>query len=103
MEDPQVALQQMLARIRDSRTRRIFLGETPSGFPQDVVSRARECVWDVVAASILEDVNAWPGRRLEALRGDRRGQHSIRINRQWRVCFVWTELGATEIEVVDYH
>ena len=54
-------------------------------------------------SAMLDDLKAQPGNRLEALTGDRRGQHSIRINDQWRVCFVWTADGAGEVEIVDYH
>ena len=57
----------------------------------------------VVAATALGDLRVPPSHRLEALSGDRAGQYSIRINDQWRVCFVWTNEGAYEIEVVDYH
>ena len=57
----------------------------------------------VVAATRLSDLRVPPSHRLEALRGDRAGQHSIRINDQWRVCFRWTDVGAMEIEIVDYH
>lgn len=52
---------------------------------------------------MLEDLKAPPGNRLEALYGDREGQHSIRVNAQWRLCFVWTEQGATDVEIIDYH
>jgi proteic killer suppression protein len=51
----------------------------------------------------LNDLRSPPGNRLEALAGNRKGQHSIRINAQWRLCFVWTEEGPTEVEIVDYH
>ena len=54
-------------------------------------------------ATMLEDLKAPPGKRLEALRGDRGGQHSIRINAQWRLCFTWTDQGAIHVEIVDYH
>ena len=54
-------------------------------------------------AGVLSDLRVPPGNRLEALKGDRLGQHSIRINDQWRVCFVWTAAGPTAIEIVDYH
>ena len=57
----------------------------------------------VVAATALSDLRVPPSHRLETLRGDRAGQRSIRINNQWRVCFMWTDQGAMEIEVVDYH
>ena len=54
-------------------------------------------------AVMVDDLRAPPGNRLEALTGDRKGQHSIRINDQWRVCFVWAEGDATHVEIVDYH
>jgi len=54
-------------------------------------------------SSVLEDLRVPPGNRLEALKGSRKGQHSIRINDQWRVCFVWTPDGAADVEIVDYH
>ncbi|WP_338499404.1 type II toxin-antitoxin system RelE/ParE family toxin [Delftia tsuruhatensis] len=55
------------------------------------------------AAHVLQDLRVPPGNRLEALHGDRKGQHSIRINDQWRVCFVWTHEGPSQLEIVDYH
>ena len=54
-------------------------------------------------AAVLEDLRIPPGNRLEALQGDRKGQHSIRINDQWRVCFIWTVEGPGNVEIVDYH
>lgn len=55
------------------------------------------------AARVLDDLQQPPGNRLEALRGDRTEQHSIRINDQWRICFVWTPEGPEDVEIVDYH
>ena len=55
------------------------------------------------AAAALEDLRFPPGNRLERLRGDRNGQHSVRINDQWRICFVWTDQGPADVEIVDYH
>ena len=55
------------------------------------------------AAHVLEDLRSPPGNRLESLRGDRAGSHSIRINDQWRLCFVWTDAGPRDVEIVDYH
>ena len=55
------------------------------------------------AAETLDDVRVPPGNRLAALRGDRAGQHSIRINQQWRICFTWTDAGPIDVEIVDYH
>jgi proteic killer suppression protein len=57
----------------------------------------------IEAAAVLSDLRAPPGNRLEALKGDRAGQHSIRINDQWRVCFTWREGGAHDVEICDYH
>jgi toxin HigB-1 len=54
-------------------------------------------------ANMLGDLRSPPGNRLEALKGDRKGQHSIRINEQWRICFVWRDGGADDVEIVDYH
>ena len=54
-------------------------------------------------SQVLDDLKVPPGNRLEALKGERAGQHSIRINDQWRVCFVWTAQGAASVEIVDYH
>ena len=55
------------------------------------------------AAETLDDLRVPPGIRLEALRGDRAGQHSLRINQQWRICFAWTDAGPIDVEIVDYH
>ena len=57
----------------------------------------------VGSAEVLDDLRVPPGNRLEALKGDRAGQHSIRINDQWRICFVWTDAGPEEVQIVDYH
>jgi proteic killer suppression protein len=57
----------------------------------------------VDAAVRLDDLRSPPGNRLEALKGDRRGQHSIRINQQWRICFRWTAEGPEAVEIADYH
>jgi len=54
-------------------------------------------------AAVIDDLRVPPGNRLETLSGNRTGQHSIRVNDQWRVCFVWTREGATQVEIVDYH
>ena len=64
---------------------------------------ARRKLAQLDAAVALRDLLAPPGNRLEALRGDRIGQHSIRINDQWRICFVWTAHGPKDVEIVDYH
>ncbi|MEP7240463.1 MAG: type II toxin-antitoxin system RelE/ParE family toxin [Devosia sp.] len=75
----------------------------PKGFPSDAFDRAKNKLAMVNAASQLDDLKSPPGNELEKLSGDRKGQHSIRINRQWRICFVWTAGGPADVEVVDYH
>jgi toxin HigB-1 len=57
----------------------------------------------IQAAQTLDFLRSPPGNQLEALKGDRKGQHSIRINGQWRICFVWTKAGPADVEIVDYH
>jgi toxin HigB-1 len=73
------------------------------GFPSDLVKRTRAMFSALDAAVVLEDLRFPPGNGLEALQGDRMGQHSIRINAQWRICFIWTDQGPSEVEIVDYH
>ena len=64
---------------------------------------ARRKLLQLHAATVLESLRIPPGNHLEALKGDRKGQHSLRINEQWRVCFVWKSDGAHQVEIVDYH
>ena len=85
-------------------------GETEQLFNSRVVARfrnmervARRKLLQLHAATELQSLRIPPGNQLEALKGDRRGQHSIRINDQWRICFVWREDGAHQVEIVDYH
>lgn len=93
----------MIRSFRDKRTAVVFTGATPKGFPSDLVPAARRKLRLVHAAARIEDLRSPPGNRLEALRGDRAGQHSIRVNDQWRVCFRWDGADAHEVEIVDYH
>ena len=73
------------------------------GFPTHLVKRTRAMLSAMNAATVLEDLRFPPGNHLERLRGDRTGQHSVRINDQWRICFVWTGRGPADVEIVDYH
>jgi proteic killer suppression protein len=73
------------------------------GFPSNLVVRARAMLTALDAAVELEDLRFPPGNDLENLKGDRAGQHSVRISRQWRICFTWTSFGPADVEVVDYH
>jgi proteic killer suppression protein len=93
----------MIRAFADKRTRMVFAGESPKGFPSNILKVARRKLKMVDAAVLLTDLRAPPGNQLEALSGNRKGQYSIRINDQWRICFEWTPDGPTNVEVVDYH
>jgi len=92
----------MIQGFRDSDAEAIFneQGSRRLGACQQVAFRR---LLMLNAAEALCDLRIPPGNRLEALKGDRRGQHSIRINRRWRICFVWTATGPADVEIVDYH
>jgi toxin HigB-1 len=87
--------------FRDQATRALFEGRPPRKF-RHIAKVANRKLDMLDAAAILSDLRRPPGNRLEALKGDRAGQHSIRINDRWRICFLWRE-GAEEVEIVDYH
>jgi proteic killer suppression protein len=93
----------MIKAFRDKRTEAVFDGESPKGFPADLVKVARRKLRYLHAAVSLNDLRSPPGNRLEALTGDRKGQQSIRVNDQFRICFVWTTDGPTDVEITDYH
>ena len=90
-------------RFHDEGTLRLFYGERVRRYPATLAQRTQNKLKIVYAASRLDDLVVPPGNRLEALKGDRRGQWSIRINEQWRIFFVWDGMKTTAIEVVDYH
>jgi proteic killer suppression protein len=92
----------MIRSFRSRETERIFRGGVSPTFPPDIQMRARRKLVLLDDAADLDDLRQTPGNRLEALTGDRIGQHSIRINDQWRICFVW-DGGAEDVEIVDYH
>ena len=81
----------------------MFDGQCPKGFPSDVFKVARRKLGMVDAAMSLDVLRSPPGNMLEMLRGDRRGQHSIRVNDQFRLCFRWTDAGPEDVEITDYH
>jgi proteic killer suppression protein len=93
----------MIVSFRDRKTAAVFHGATPKGFPSDLVSVARRKLRYLNAATELGDLKAPPGNRLEALKADRAGQHSIRVNDQFRICFMWTSKGPRDVEFTDYH
>jgi proteic killer suppression protein len=84
-------------------TEKLFLGHHTRLFPADLCRRARAKLLVLHAATDLNDLQSPRGNRLEALTGDRKGQHSIRINQQYRICFRWSEQGADQVEILDYH
>jgi toxin HigB-1 len=93
----------VIQSFKDELTRAAFEGVALKGFPADLLIVTRRKLGYLNAAATLNDLRAPPGNRLEALKGDRRGQHSIRVNDRWRICFVWTTDGPQDVEFVDYH
>jgi proteic killer suppression protein len=87
----------------DQATEDVANGHAPRRIPPDILSRARRKLGQINAAAFLDDLRNPPGNRLEALSADRAGQHSIRINEQWRICFRWADGDAFDVEIVDYH
>ncbi len=93
----------MIVSFRCRETAAIWAGRRSRRLPADIQAAALRKLRILHAARRIEDLRVPPGNRLEALRGDRAGHHSIRINDQWRVCFAWTEGGPADVEIVDYH
>lgn len=97
----------MIRSFHDAGTEDIFNGadtkRARKACPTNLWSVGRRKLELLDSAGQLSDLRAPPANRLEALKGDRSGQHSIRVNAQYRVCFVWTELGPADVEIVDYH
>lgn len=93
----------MIRDFQDAEAERIWRGEASRKLPADIQSTARRKLRMLDNAATLDDLRVPPANRLEALKGRRLGQHSIRINRQWRICFVWTKGHAEQVEIIDYH
>jgi proteic killer suppression protein len=93
----------VIKSFKDAATEKVFNGECPKGFPNQILKIARRKLEMVNAAAALEDLRSPPGNRLEKLSGDREGQLSVRINDQYRICFVWTDGGPERVEICDYH
>jgi toxin HigB-1 len=93
----------MIVSFRDKETERLWQSGRSRRLPSDMQLRAFKKLAILNAAITLDNLSVPPGNQLEGLRGDRAGQHSIRINDQYRVCFVWRDGNAFEVEIVDYH
>ena len=93
----------MILSTRGKLILSVLNGYPKKGFPAEIFDAATRKATMLDAAQTLGDLRIPPANRLESLQGDRKGQHSIRINNQWRICFVWTDQGPTEVEIVDYH
>ena len=92
----------MIQSFRCQDTQALFEGKSPRRF-RSVASVAERKLAQLDAALMLDFLRSPPGNRLEALKSDRAGQHSVRVNDQWRVCFGWTPAGPVEVEIVVYH
>ena len=93
----------MIKTFADGQTQELYLTGAPKRVPPDVASRAARELEQVNAAVRVEDLRVPPGNRLHPLEGDRRGQHSISVNDQWRICFRFEDGDAYEVEFCDYH
>jgi proteic killer suppression protein len=93
----------MIRSLADIETASIWSGRRSRKLPFDIQAVALRKLRMPYQARVLADLRAPLGNRLEALKGDRAGQHSVRINDQWRICFAWHEGGASDVEIVDYH
>lgn len=93
----------MIKAFRNRPTALVFAGIVPKGFSSQIAGAARRKLRVIDAAIRLDDLRRPPGNRLEALTGNRAGQHSIRVNDQWRLCFVWRNGDAYDVEITDYH
>lgn len=93
----------MIKSFSDKEAERLFNREFSRRIPSDIQRPARRKLEILDAADSLEDLRIPPSNHLEKLKGDRKGQHSIRINGRWRICFVWFDNDAFDVEIVDYH
>jgi toxin HigB-1 len=93
----------MIRSFKDKVTKAVFEREFTKAVSSDLARMAYKKMLLINAATALDELRLPPGNQLELLSGNRKGQHSIRINNQYRICFVWTEDGADDVEITDYH
>ena len=93
----------MIKSFRDKETEKIFNRYFSNKLPQNIQNIARKKLIILDAVTEIDDLRVPPGNRLEALKGNRKGQHSIRINDQWRICFKWKDGDSYNVEITDYH
>ncbi len=93
----------MIQSFADSNTEKLFYGQRPKKLPNQIWRPAARKLLILDGADKIQDLRIPPGNRLEKLKGDREGQFSIRINDQWRICFVWRDGHAYQVEITDYH
>jgi len=93
----------VIRSFADQETEKVFNRRFSRKLPPEIQRNARRKLEVLNVAKVLEDLKVPPGNRLEKLVGDRAGQHSIRINQRWRICFIWRRGDAYEVEIVDYH
>jgi proteic killer suppression protein len=93
----------MIQNFKDKETQKVFERERSRKLPLDIQQVALRKLRMLNRADTLQDLRVPPANRLERLVGDREGQHSIRINDQWRICFLWQDGDALDVEIVDYH
>ncbi len=93
----------MIVSFADKETERIWRAERSRRLPPGIQQKALDRLQLLHTVTRLEDLRVPPGNRLEALKGDRKGQHSLRLNDQWRLCFRWQAGNAHDVEIVDYH
>lgn len=93
----------MIKSFKDKETEKVFQREFSRKLPHDIQRSIMRKLWMLDAAEDIHDLRIPPSNHLERLHGDREGQYSIRINQQWRVCFIWRESNAYDVEIADYH
>jgi proteic killer suppression protein len=92
-----------MKKFGNKQAEKLFKAERVKGVPTDVAQRAHNKLRIVARIDSLRDLEMFPGMKLESLKGNRKGQHSVRVNDQWRICFVWNGHETEQIEFVDYH